>query len=460
MKKLAFISLTLAILLLGCDKCIDNTSQVIDLDNSSMATDDIYKADIIQTNTSLDYSWFTMPEATDTLVIYSADLLTVAMRSAIEIFERQYPEVSVEWHKLSADEFEMQVRAEIPAGKGPDLLYADNTTVSDIYKTMASGVFEDLNPYAVMDDEFNMEDYITGIIDEGLLRDQRFIMPISHRPVIMATSEECLAETGLTLDDFSTYQGFIDSCTRFREIHPDSLFFVCAGSYNTNSFNLYKVLEYSGLRPIDYNNNTVEIEEDIFRKMLDLCRCYADKNPNRKDPDEGDYVLYKAVLTRTCLFTGWAHSTIQFKHVISGLKKGGETAVFFTPPDIYDGKSTSVHTFGAIPKGAKNKLNAWRLLKIFLSDEIQGNPEIIQSGNPVRRSAVSLNLNYEYYEGYYIPDLSDIEESLLHFDRAYLRAPAIAQFIQNNMMPYITGKKTFDDCYKKLLNTLELYKDE
>jgi hypothetical protein len=47
-----------------------------------------------------------------------------------------------------------------------------------------------------------------------------------------------------------------------------------------------------------------------------------------------------------------------------------------------------------------------------------------------------------------------------NFDRVCIRPPVLLQSVWDEMKPYIKGNKPFDDCYKKLLNMLELYKDE
>ena len=58
-------------------------------------------------------------------------------------------------------------------------------------------------------------------------------------------------------------------------------------------------------------------------------------------------------------------------------------------------------------------------------------------------------------------DIADDTESYLKdFDHAIFYSPLVYTYVRDNMMPYITGKKTYEECYKKLLNTLELYKDE
>ena len=52
------------------------------------------------------------------------------------------------------------------------------------------------------------------------------------------------------------------------------------------------------------------------------------------------------------------------------------------------------------------------------------------------------------------------EEYLTSFDRAIFYSPLIFQYVRDNMMPYITGKDSYEKCLGKLLNALELYKDE
>ena len=50
-------------------------------------------ADLAETEP--DYSWFAFPEETNTLVLYSAYLLSLAISPAVDIFEKLYPEVRV-----------------------------------------------------------------------------------------------------------------------------------------------------------------------------------------------------------------------------------------------------------------------------------------------------------------------------------------------------------------------------
>ena len=407
-----------------------------------------------------DYSWFAFPEETNTLVLYSADLLSLAISPAVEIFEKLYPEVHVEWHKLSAEEFEAQIRTEIPAGKGPDLLYANGSTLPDVYKTMSAMLFEDLCPYMVRDEEFRTEDYIEGIMDGGVLQEKQYLLPVSHSPSLLTTSEELLAEAGVTLDELATYDGFIDACTRFCDVFPGSNFFLDLGPYDLDSLNLQCLWDFGGFHPIDYENNTVALDEAKFRMAVDLCRLYSGNDPNQDPYPNSDYALAGCILNRDCLFSYFGNTPLLMKDTQALIRKGGETALFLTPPDIDGGKSTLINSFGAIPTMSPNKLNAWRMLKILLSYDVQSNPDALKAVYPVRKDAVSPFLKYSYYEDYAVMEDSGLDELLLKFDHAYFKPPVLIQYVKDAMMPCIQGNKSFDDCYKKLLNTLELYKDE
>ena len=410
--------------------------------------------------TEPDYSWFAMPEETDTLVLYSADMLTITMQYAVAVFEQLYPDVHVEWQKLGAEEYETRIRAEIPAGKGPDLLFTSISDLPDVYKTVSTGLFEDLNPYLYADEEIDPDDFIRGIFDGGLFRGSRYFIPVTHHPMILATSEELLAEIGVTAEDLDTFDGFLDACTKFHDLYPESTVIPDMGPHDNDTSTFSALYTASGFRMIDYENAAVSVDEQAFRKMIDLCRLYAGNDPCKLDYADGAYIAYGAILKREAIFSNFVSSSLMLDSFQYGLKNGGETTVLLAPPSAEGGKSTMISDFGAILKSSPNKLNAWRMLKILLSDEVQGNADAIIGRNPVRLSAVPLYLNYDYYDGFAAPDIPVFQEIMSNFDRVCIRPPVLLQSVWDEMKPYIKGNKPFDDCYKKLLNMLELYKDE
>ena len=107
-----------------------------------------------EAETEPDYSWFSLPEETGRLTVYIAeDAYEAVLTPALELFRERYPEVEVNIETYNEDEYKTVLRKEIPEGMGPDLVLFQSNTFPDIYKTMSTGVFEDLNPYFALDEE-------------------------------------------------------------------------------------------------------------------------------------------------------------------------------------------------------------------------------------------------------------------------------------------------------------------
>ena len=120
-----------------------------------------------------DYSDFVMPEETDTLVVYGYGFASTMLSDAIGIFRKTYPEVNLDYRAYDEDEYHEILRTEIPAGRGPDFVFGYTNDFPDVYKTMQTGLFEDLNPYLMNDPEFDMSEYNQAVLDGGILYGRR-----------------------------------------------------------------------------------------------------------------------------------------------------------------------------------------------------------------------------------------------------------------------------------------------
>ena len=160
-----------------------------------------------------------------------------------------------------------------------------------------------------------------------------------------------------------------------------------------------------------------------------------------------------------------------------------ETPVLTAIPDEGDGVTAQIEFFGAIPTGARNKRNAYRLLKILLSKEIQLGDENAADvysitptgffGMPVHNPSLKKRLAlirdllplYNPTERESMPPVRQEDIDALYslterITRAVMLPPILLTYVKKNMEPYLKGKTDFEDCWKKLLNTLEIYKDE
>ena len=117
-----------------------------------------------------DYAWFEMPEATGELTVYAAvDWSSSIMSRAVALFRDLSPDVEVDYQIFEMDELMLKIRTEIPAGRGPDLLLFSQVELPDVYKTMTTGLFEDLNPYFAADGGIDLDAFIRPVMDEGLI---------------------------------------------------------------------------------------------------------------------------------------------------------------------------------------------------------------------------------------------------------------------------------------------------
>ena len=467
MKRLIIPSLFAFALLLLCLFACDRMNTLSTINSGgTTAGNPTQNADREETKeTKTDFSWFEMPEETDTLVLYQGDfMLKEAYQKAIQIFEQMYPDVNVVAEDFSEDEYETVIRAEIPAGKGPDLLFTDVSVLPDICKTMETGIFEDLNPYIEADDAFSLDDYIAGVMDAGVLHGGRWIMPYSHLAMILTTTEGLLEEEGITQEDFSSIKAFCAVCAKYREAHPGQ-HFVDLGfgvSDEQQRVDMFKDLyTYSGMRFFDYETGEVVVDRDELKQICDLCRMYA-HNPKTKETKKitygGNSGMWDPLLDRATLFFETTNVGIDFMMVRYSLSKKGETPVTFLLPDDSGSGCSEIYDYLAIPKAAKNKLNAWRFLKILLSEEIQGDRDgPMMATQPVLLSAARILAESC---GYPDPDLDALADAMNHIDRAFIFPPVLWTYLRDNMMPYIKDNKDFDTCFDKLVNVLELYIDE
>ncbi len=436
------------------DAASDNTGSVTGLQEE---TEGLYPTP--------DYSDFVMPEETGTLIVYTDYGDKKVITTAVRLFEETYPGVKVELQEYRDSEFADKIRTEIPAGRGPDVLLTSSDVLPDICKTMSTGLFEDLNPYVENDDAFDLSEYNEGVMKGGILHGCRYIMPVTYQFPAVLTTREILEENGIAPESLSTYQGFIDACATYHEKNPGNKLF----QNGQDQYYIQEFYEFTGMRMIDYETNTVTFNEERFRQAMEICRLYYVKNPAK-------YIGEMAVdplMRSECLFGTMGSSNFMlflYSYIFLALEYEQEPLMVLVP-DEHDGSTATILEFAAIPKSSPNKLNAWRFLKILLSDEIQygiddtkPNQNILfMTGNPVRLE--SMRKLYQYYvagfEEYMTEERIDaMMKTTMNVTDAVCVPAVIYRYVRDDMLPYIKGNSTYEQVFEKLMNELELYKDE
>ena len=228
----------------------------------------------------------------------------------------------------------------------------------------------------------------------------------------------------------------------------------------------------------------VEFDEEMFRRCVDTVKLYynPDYDPNDTslvEESDGWYNSGWAIHTKHCLFDSMGTALMLTDQTSWRLTEAGDEMVLLAQTNQRDGitatmvMNTAIPTGAkntmvmntAIPTGAKNKLNGWRLLKILLSDEIQrGHDETrwglpyFWVGFPVRRDSLH---DYIWMDGMEEDDFFKRYVKVVQSPtEALTLPPIIKRYINLEILPYVRGEKTWDDCFARFVNTLELYASE
>jgi ABC-type sugar transport system, periplasmic component len=426
--------------------------------------------------TEPDYSWFEMPDETGTLTVYGTGLANLTLTPASALFSELYPDVKVEITAANSDSLEERLRTEIAAGKGPDLIVFSDVIFPDIMKTMATGVFTDLAPYFALDPEISISDFVPGVMDCGLLEGKRFLVPLSYNMPVLFTSRSLLASLGAEPEDLMTFEGFLSVAARFREVYPGQPLDLDTNLVDAPYINELRPLWIGfGFSCIDYEKNEVCLDRDLFHDYIDLLKPdyvedYKDHDPEMDYKHSGNYWTYKGIQMRECLYTSWANGFRGFIEAKEELSKGGDEAVPFLLPGIDGSVSASAYYYTAIPRGAENPLNGWRMMKVLLSEELQTADDIngnsALSGTPVLRSAIRNRVEKDAvkYRGWGYRFGDDLVEEYIAFyetpAKLRLTPSILLKYVREEMTPYWKENKSFDTCWDSLIDMVELYKDE
>ncbi len=413
-----------------------------------------------------DYSGFIMPEATDTLTVYGFDFINGTLQTAIELFEEKYPGLKVEYKLFGQDEYINLLRTELPAGRGPDILLGGGSELPDIYKSMSTGIFTDLGPYMANDPEYDPADYYENIMEGGKLFGKQSILPVAFGINVLITTREVLAADGTDPGSLGTWEGFVRAAETFHEKHPGKSLI----DYGVNDYYVTALYECSGFRLIDYEKNEVSFDTDRFRGMLDLCRLYCCPVPPPSLPLGAGC---DNVPNGECLFAYAVGMGCMGILSQCGLIRyyAEQLPVITSVPDENGVFSADIQYFAAVPEGSKNKLNAWRFTKILLSDEMQYGTtpagEWAQTaypvGDPVRKDSLQrLSKVQMEYTGCTEEEVEQFLGLTEKVTNAFMFTPILRKYVREYMIPYVSegNGSNYDKQFGKLMNALELYKDE
>jgi len=364
-----------------------------------------------------------------------------------------------------------RVAAEMASGKGPDAILLDSGSLLDLAKLTKSGALLDLRPYMDDDGSYKRDDYFAALMDAGCSDGKQTAVPFSFYVNIFNTTEERLAARGVDASQITDANAFLSMIvSQSAEETDDTYTFYRTGS---PEYNFASLLDSCGIRLVKEDLSGIGTDKDTLKLACDACRVIEsdsariDAAYKRDKSDENIYNNVFGICTvKKFPIYSWLNKTV-FYHLT------GETERFIPVPAVSGGSvCLRAELYGVVNANTKNPDAAYAFLRCIMDETI---PSTKYYELPVSRSGaddyisrcLSNDMPKIHVDGNaysYVPitenDLKPVRGVLEDAKYGVIANQTQLAVADDCMEPYITGNKSFDDCYSELENRLQLYLSE
>ena len=288
--------------------------------------------------------------------------------AAISQFNQLHPDTPVTADKYFTDglytshqDAYTKMTTEVMAGEGPDLFLYDYMTM-DIEKMARRGVFADLEPYFEADN-FDWTGYNQAVMDGGVWDGHRLIVPLSYMLPMLYTSQTALDETGFSVENCNTFDGFLDEVEKI-ESDPKQ---------TREAFRSEEAFYYfpynAGLPYADYDRQKVDLS---FPELEQGASIYKNLNPVIEIgvSDGNDIAGAADIRDGKCLFTCPNFPLYGF-FLTEGCINKFDDAVMVPIRDTQGGIRARITSAVMVRNSSPNLQVAYEFIKFLLSEEFQ-----------------------------------------------------------------------------------------
>jgi ABC-type glycerol-3-phosphate transport system substrate-binding protein len=335
-----------------------------------------------------------------------------------------------------------------------------------------AGAFLDLNTFIGQDADFNLDDYVRGVIDGGLFNGKRYLMPYAYYLPVYAASTKVVNDIGFDMSKTSDMLSFISEISRTfsqAQSNPNFQTMLWPGGM------LSEIRAFSGVPIADFETGTALPDEENLRKLLEAYKPYFPVDDNFDNvvrnigtPKPDHLINGTVTFLDTQLLWGFFETAARLKQLEVDFE-------MFTVPGV-DGKvyAEGINTV-AIRAGSPNQQNAWNFIKLLLSAESQkGTYAVVWK--PVNKEALVWEVErwYNYFSGsvqdrpgaefILYAKLSEAEKQaylnlLLNVDDSNAYHSGGLAF-DTHMIPFLEGDVSYETAINGLRNHLTLYVSE
>ena len=292
-----------------------------------------------------------------------------------------------------------QLRTELMAGKGPDVLIlpggsiltnetgsAKEGLIPDVEMAMRNGLFADITEFYDADTELDKEGLNTEVLDAGIVDGARYVLPLRYDFPVACVNMDAFSQTGLSTDIFNgTVMTFMDAAIQTDSTFADSMLM------DPNMLFLENLLP----KAVDYDTQQVLLTKE---QLIDFVQTYWTYFQKCSRLDSYPQHAWLGTFGKPELDAGmeppWYNSWINMSywmcvepldrtiHAVARAKSV-EAELQMFPIRAADGKLTAdVTVYGAISAGCKNPEIAYDFLRLLLLEDFQWeqNTDVRSSG--------------------------------------------------------------------------------
>lgn len=371
-----------------------------------------------------------------------------------------------------AEEMDLQLAAQISAGKGPDVVFFTDATTLDTEKMAMRGAFLDLNTLLAEDGTYNPENYFP-VMNAGSLDGKQYRMPLRMRlPYLVTTPER--AEQDLGLSEGYTASQLMQALTDNAAACPeDASAMQFSGDVFLGRGNMvYDGLRLSGLQVADLQSQKQTVSEADFKEFAQYARMsyvqFMKTNQlvrqNQINSFSGMFAQTTTVYTNQTLPTRLRYFSAINQQVLE------LDTTLLTFPNYHDPATITadITLYAAIGSNTQVPELAYALLREAMDyryNDLNEDLPILRKNADGLLSSLSAQMGKTFQEGTVtvrVPIMTTQQKDLCKaiFDRisaGNIRNGAIGTIFNEAMEEYICGTGTLEDGYQRFVNQLEIY---
>ena len=197
-------------------------------------------------------------------------------RDAIEQYKKETNEEIVVKFFSGTEEMLRTAYNEWKLGNGPDVLIGDYRGDGYcLYPYIEEGMFEDIQPYFEQDEIYSGGQYISKILEAGMIGDQQLIFPLTFNMNVLFTSKERMTRHEMWLSDDMHYKDMLDLFRNgWRKASDEDEYLMVQFTNIRNNYPYILFQAASGVSPIDYETGKIILSKEVFTDWATLYQSY------------------------------------------------------------------------------------------------------------------------------------------------------------------------------------------